>query len=175
MGGAGQFAGCDVPEEDTTDTSVLEPLINRTVFTVNYERTNPNTGRKEIVNPIEVVANQLNMYIRKGDFENASVMAKLIPDGETKYDLTKAYAWALGGVFPAGRCQRRGEWRRARHTFDTICRSSERNAIVMHLAVVGNTGRKPNGGNDAGTPEHGGCRDVDLKAVVDIPLRGIRD
>lgn len=121
-------------KRDTTDTSVLEPLINRTVFTVDYERTNPNTGRKEIVNPIEVVANQLNMYIRKGDFENASVMAKLIPDGETKYDLTKAYAWALGGYFQQGGASEE-ENARARHTFDTICRSSERNAIVMHLAL----------------------------------------
>lgn len=121
-------------KRDTTDTSVLEPLINRTVFTVNYERTNPNTGRKEIVNPIEVVANQLNMYIRKGDFENASVMAKLIPDKETKYDLTKAYAWALGGYFQQGGASEE-ENARARHTFDTICRSSERNAIVMHLAL----------------------------------------
>lgn len=121
-------------KRDTTDTSVLEPLINRTVFTVNYERTNPNTGRKETVNPIEVVANQLNMYIRKGDFENASVMAKLIPDSETKYDLTKAYAWALGGYFQQGG-DRAEENARARHTFDTICQSSERNAIVMYLAL----------------------------------------
>lgn len=121
-------------KRDTTDTSVLEPLINRTVFTVNYERTNPNTGRKEIVNPIEVVANQLNMYIRKGDFENASVMAKLIPDSETEYDLTKAYAWALGGYFQQGGASEE-ENARARRTFDTICRSSERNAIVMYLAL----------------------------------------
>lgn len=121
-------------KRDTTDTSVLEPLINRTVFTVDYERTDPNTGRKEIVNPIEVVANQLNMYIRKGDFENASVMAKLIPDSATEYDLTKAYAWALGGYFLQGG-DNTEENERARRTFDTICQSSERNAIVMHLAL----------------------------------------
>lgn len=121
-------------KRDTTDTSVLEPLIDRTVFTVDYERTDPNTGRKEIVNPIEVVANQLNMYIRKGDFENASVMAKLIPDSATEYDLTKAYAWALGGYFLQGG-DNTEENERARRTFDTICQSSERNAIVMHLAL----------------------------------------
>ena len=159
-------------KRDTTDTSVLEPLINRTVFTVNYERTNPNTGRKEIVNPIEVVANQLNMYIRKEDFENASVMAKLIPDGETKYDLTKAYAWALGGYFQQGGASEE-ENARARHTFDTICRSSERNAIVMHLAL-----ETPEGNRTAETMlAHQSMEDAVmwyLKAVV-AARKGIRD
>ena len=121
-------------KRDTVDTQVLKPLIDRTVFTVNYERTNPNTGRKELVNPIEVVANQLTMYIRKGDFENASVMAKLIPDSETAYQLPKAYAWALGGYFRAdGNSEAADE--RARRTFETICQSSDRNAIVMYLAL----------------------------------------
>lgn len=121
-------------KRDTVDTQVLEPLIDRTVFTVNYERTNPNTGRKELVNPIEVVANQLTMYIRKGDFENASVMAKLIPDSETAYQLPKAYAWALGGYFRADGSSEAAD-ERAHRTFETICQSSDRNAIVMYLAL----------------------------------------
>lgn len=121
-------------KRDTLDTQVLEPLIDRTVFTVNYERTNPDTGRKELINPIEVVANQLTMYIRKGDFENASVMAKLIPDSETDYTLTKAYAWALGGYFRADGSSAEAD-ARAHRTFETICQSSDRNAIVMHLAL----------------------------------------
>lgn len=151
-------------KRDTTDTSVLEPLIDRTVFTVDYERTDPNTGRKEIVNPIEVVANQLNMYIRKGDFENASVMAKLIPDSATEYDLTKAYAWALGGYFLQGG-DNTEENERARRTFDTICQSSERNAIVMHLAL-----ETPEGNRTAETMlAHQSMEDAvmwNLKAVV---------
>lgn len=81
---------------------MLEPLINRTIFTVNYERRNIDTGRTEIINPVEVVVNQLCMYIKAGDFENASVMAKLIPDEYTEYDLVKAYAWAMGGYFQGG-------------------------------------------------------------------------
>ena len=61
-----------------------------------------DTGRTEIINPIEVVVNQLCMYIKAGDFENASVMAKLIPADYKEFDLVKAYAWAMGGYFQGG-------------------------------------------------------------------------
>lgn len=97
-------------EKDVTDTRILEPLIDRTIFTVNYKRKNMDTGRTEIINPIEVVVNQLCMYIKAGDFENASVMAKLIPADYKEFDLVKAYAWAMGGYFQEGiRLKRRSE------------------------------------------------------------------
>lgn len=99
---AGNTLAVQYLKRDTIDTKVLEPLINRTIFTVNYERRNIDTGRTEIINPVEVVVNQLCMYIKAGDFENASVMAKLIPDEYTEYDLVKAYAWAMGGYFQGG-------------------------------------------------------------------------
>ena len=69
-------------------TRILEPLIDRTIFTVNYERKNMDTGRTEIINPIEVVVNQLCMYIKAGDFENASVMAKLIAEDSKELTCT---------------------------------------------------------------------------------------
>lgn len=130
---AGNMLAAMYLRRDTTDTRVLEPLIDRTVFTVNYVRTNADSGHKETVNPVEVVANQLCMYIKAGDFENASVMAKLIPDSEKDYDLLKAYAWALGGYFHGGETPEVRE--RSERTFNTICQSSPRNRAVMNLAL----------------------------------------
>lgn len=120
-------------EKDVTDTRILEPLIDRTIFTVNYERKNMDTGRTEIINPIEVVVNQLCMYIKAGDFENASVMAKLIPEDYKEFDLVKAYAWAMGGYFQGGNTPE--ETQRAAETFRTICQSSVQNEAVMNLAL----------------------------------------
>lgn len=120
-------------ERGVTDTHILEPLIDRTIFTVNYERRNIDTGRTDIINPIEVVVNQLCMYIKANDFENASVMAKLIPDEYKEFDLVKAYAWAMGGYFQGGSTPEEVE--RAAHTFQTICQSSVQNEAVMNLAL----------------------------------------
>lgn len=120
-------------EKDVTDTQILEPLIDRTIFTVNYERKNMDTGRTEIINPIEVVVNQLCTYIKAGDFENASVMAKLIPEDYKEFDLVKAYAWAMGGYFQGGNTPE--ETQRATETFRTICQSSVQNEAVMNLAL----------------------------------------
>lgn len=120
-------------ERGATDTRILEPLIDRTIFTVNYERRNIDTGRTDIINPIEVVANQLCMYIKANDFENASVMAKLIPDEYKEFALVKAYAWAMGGYFQGGSTPE--EAQRAQQTFQTICRSSIQNEAVMNLAL----------------------------------------
>lgn len=130
---AGNTLAVQYLKRDTIDTKVLEPLINRTIFTVNYERRNIDTGRTEIINPVEVVVNQLCMYIKAGDFENASVMAKLIPDEYTEYDLVKAYAWAMGGYFQGGDTPE--ERARAQRTFETICNSSVQNRVVMNLAL----------------------------------------
>lgn len=120
-------------ERDVTDTQILEPLIDRTIFTVNYERKNMDTGRTDIINPVEVVVNQLCMYIKAGDFENASVMAKLIPAEYKEFNLVKAYAWAMGGYFHGGNTPE--EAQRAEQTFQTICRSSAQNEAVMNLAL----------------------------------------
>lgn len=142
---AGNTLAVQYLKRDTIDTKVLEPLINRTIFTVNYERRNIDTGRTEIINPVEVVVNQLCMYIKAGDFENASVMAKLIPDEYTEYDLVKAYAWAMGGYFQGGDTPE--ERARAQRTFETICNSSVQNRVVMNLAL-----ETPAGNDEAERP-----------------------
>ena len=129
---AANVAAVQYLKRDTFDVKLLEPLIDKTVYITNYERVNANTRRKELVNPVEIVNNQLCMYIKANDFREASVMAKLLPE-EEQYDLIKAYAWALGGYYKGGNTQE--EAHRSRKTFDMIKASSERNAVVMYLAL----------------------------------------
>ena len=134
---AGNILAVQYLKRDTVDTKVLEPLIDRSIYLVNYERRNINTNRMELINPVEVVANQLCMYIKAGDFEQASVMAKLLPDtGE--FELMKAYAWALGGYFQGGNTEE--ERARAKRTFATILNSSPRNKVIMYMALETHNG-----------------------------------
>lgn len=114
------------------DTDILNPLIDKTIYLTDYKRSNLDNTRTEIINPVQVVNNQLCMLIRKGDFEEASIMAKILPD-EERFDLLKAYAWAMGGYFHGGSTPEEQE--RARKTFETIKNSSPRNAVVMYLAL----------------------------------------
>ena len=77
------------------------------------------------------------MYIRKGDFENASILAKILPDGN-RYALLKAYTWAMGGYFQGGTTPEEKE--RARKTFETIKASSPQNEVVMYMALENRAG-----------------------------------
>lgn len=119
------------------DTELLKPLIDRTVYITNYRRSNVDNSRMEIINPVEVVSNQLCMLIRKGDFEDASILAKMLPE-EDKYELLKAYVWALGGYYQGGSTPE--EVKRAKRTFETIRKSSPRNEVVMYLALENQEG-----------------------------------
>ena len=98
---AGNNLAASYLERDTVDTSILEPLIDLSIHSTDYSRMNADGSRTEIVNRLEVVTNQLCMYIKKGDFEHASVLVKILPE-DSKFDLLKAYTWALGGYFQGG-------------------------------------------------------------------------
>lgn len=128
---AGNIVAVQYLKRDTCDVKLLEPLIDKTIYTCNYERKNIVSNRMELINPVEVVNNQLCMYIKANDYENASIMAKLLPeDGE--YDLIKAYAWALGGYYRLNAGN--GNEEKCRMTFDRICQSSKKNEVIMYLA-----------------------------------------
>ena len=122
---------------DTVDTSILLPLIDKTIYMVNYSRRNIDTNRMEIINPEGIVVNQLCMYIRTGNFEEASMMAKLLPD-DGEFLLLKSYAWALGGYYHGGTTAE--EKARSKQTFETVCQSSPRNEVVMYLALENQLG-----------------------------------
>lgn len=70
---AGNNLAASYLERDTVDTSILEPLIDLSIHSTDYSRMNADGSRTEIVNRLEVVTNQLCMYIKKGDFEHARI------------------------------------------------------------------------------------------------------
>lgn len=134
---AGNNLAASYLERDTVDTSILEPLIDLSIHSTDYSRMNADGSRTEIVNRLEVVTNQLCMYIKKGDFEHASVLVKILPE-DSKFDLLKAYTWALGGYFQGGTTPEEKE--RAQKTFETIKASSPQNEVVMYMALDNRTG-----------------------------------
>lgn len=134
---AGNNLAASYLERDTVDTSILEPLIDLSIHSTDYSRMNADGSRTEIVNRLEVVTNQLCMYIKKGDFEHASVLVKILPE-DSKFDLLKAYTWALGGYFQGGTTPEEKE--RALKTFETIKASSPQNEVVMYMALDNRAG-----------------------------------
>ena len=134
---AGNNLAASYLERDTVDTSILEPLIDLSIHSTDYSRMNADGRRTEIVNRLEVVTNQLCMYIKKGDFEHASVLVKILPE-DSKFDLLKAYTWALGGYFQGGTTPEEKE--RAHKTFETIKASSPQNEVVMYMALDNRAG-----------------------------------
>lgn len=134
---AGNNLAASYLERDTVDTSILEPLIDLSIHSTDYSRMNADGSRTEIVNRLEVVTNQLCMYIKKGDFEHASVLVKILPE-DSKFDLLKAYTWALGGYFQGGTTPEEKE--RAHKTFETIKASSPQNEVVMYMALNNRAG-----------------------------------
>ena len=117
---------------DTVDTSILEPFIDRRTRGANVVRTRMDGVTKEIINPEAVVANQLSMYVKANNFEQASVMAQILPDTE-KNALLKAYAMCLGGYYRGGNTAKERE--EAKKTFELVKNSSPMNEVVMHLAM----------------------------------------
>lgn len=134
---AGNNLAASYLERDTVDTSILEPLIDLSIHSTDYSRMNADGSRTEIVNRLEVVTNQLCMYIKKGDFEHASVLVKILPE-DSKFDLLKAYTWALGGYFQGGTTPEEKE--RAHKIFETIKASSPQNEVVMYMALDNRAG-----------------------------------
>lgn len=124
-------------KRDTFDVELLNPLIDRTVYTTNYERRNIDTRRMELVNPVEIVNNQLCMYIKAYNYSEASIMAQMLPD-EEQYDLIKAFAWAMGGYYKGGRTKEEVE--RSKKTFEIVKNSSKRNEAIMYLALENKAG-----------------------------------
>lgn len=134
---AGNIVAVQYLKRDTFDAKLLEPLVDKTVYVTNYERTNIDTKRREIVNPVEVVNNLLCMYIKAYNYSDASIMAQILPD-DKQFDLVKAFAWALGGYYKGGRTKEEVE--RSKKTFETVKNSSKRNEVIMYLALENKAG-----------------------------------
>lgn len=84
---------------DTFDIEVLKPLVDITRKVNLVDRFNDGISVIETeVNPEVVVANQLAMYIRAYNFDDASILAGLLPDTE-RFQMIKAFANCLGGYY----------------------------------------------------------------------------
>lgn len=117
---------------DTVDTSILEPFIDRKTRNANVERTRMDGVTKEIINPEAVIANQLSMYLKANNFEQASVMAQILPNTEQNARL-KAFAMCLGGYYRGGNTP--AEREEAKQTFNLVKSSSPLNEVIMYLAM----------------------------------------
>lgn len=117
---------------DTFDIQVLEPFIDRKTRGANVVRTRIDGVTKEIINPEPIIANQLAMYIRANNYEQASVMAQILPDTPLNEKM-KAFAMCLGGYFRGGDTAE--DRAKSRKTFNLVKESSPINAVVMDLAM----------------------------------------
>lgn len=122
-------------KRDTCDVEILKPLINysRKVNTIDRFDDGISVIETEI-NPENVVANQLAMYIRANNFEDASILADMLPNND-KFKMVKAFANCLGGYYDyrGGANAKEQEERKA--TFELVRNSSPMNNVVMCMAM----------------------------------------
>lgn len=110
------------------DTTILLPFIDRRFRKVDLPRKPGNIP----TNSEAVVANQLAMYLKANNYEQASVMAQILPDNE-KNEKIKAFALCLNGYYQGG--QNEEEREQTRKVFNLVKASSPINEVVMWLAL----------------------------------------
>lgn len=120
---------------DTFDVSVLRPLIDlkRKVNMVDSYNDGITITETE-VNPEVIVANQLAMYIRAYDFENASILARMLPDND-RFRMIKAFADCLGGYYDYRGAPDMKEAEERKKVFQEVKDSSPLNHVVMCMAM----------------------------------------
>lgn len=114
------------------NAELLTPFVDRTVHQTNFIRRNADTGVETVINPVEVVNNLLCVYVRNGDYDNASVLMQMLPNDE-EHRMLKAYAEVLGGYYEGGSTPE--ERAHIQETFNLVKKASPRNAVVMYLAL----------------------------------------
>lgn len=119
-------------KRDTFDIHILEPFIDRKTRNVNVVRKLMNGVSTETINPEAVVANHLAMCIKSNNYDEASVMAQILPN-TPENEKIKAFAMCLGGYFQGGNTPEERE--QYKNVFNMVRDSSPINAVVMHLAM----------------------------------------
>ena len=120
---------------DTFDVEILKPLIDlkRKVNMVDSFNDGISITKTE-VNPETIVANQLAMYIRAYNFEDASILADKLPDTE-RFQMIKAFANCLGGYYDYRGAATVKEGEERKKVFKLVKESSPLNNIVMCMAM----------------------------------------
>lgn len=114
------------------DTTLLAPFIDtKNLKGCNISVKQPD-GSTVILNPEEVVANQLCMYLLANNFRSASILAQLLPNTEKNREL-KALTMCLGGYYKGGETPEARA--KAREVFDVVKETTPVNKVVMYLAL----------------------------------------
>ena len=122
-------------KRDTFDVEVLKPLIDytkRVNMTMTYD-----DGFETIVtevNPENVVANQLAMYIRAYNFKEASILSQMLPNTD-KFKMVKAFSSCLGGRYNYKKARTEEEYNQFLETFNLVKNSSPINHVVICMAM----------------------------------------
>ena len=122
---------------DTFDIQVLKPLINEKVQGVNVPRKTVD-GQPYVVNKLEIVANQLLMCLKKDDYENAGKYAKMLKSRQNEDERIKqlvAVTYCLRGYYRVTQNLPEEEKKERLEFFDTVCKTSPMNEVVMYLAM----------------------------------------
>ena len=122
-------------KRDTFDVEVLKPLIDykRKVNTIDRFDDGLSVIETEI-NPENVVANQLAMYIRANNFEDASILADMLPNTD-KFKMVKAFSNCLGGYYDYRGATSVEEGEQRKEIFELVKNSSPMNHVVMCMAM----------------------------------------
>lgn len=122
-------------KRDTFDVEILKPLIDysRPINTIDKFNDGISIIETEI-NPENIVANQLAMYIRANNFDDASILADKLPNND-KFKMVKAFANCLGGYYDYRGAATTQEQEERKATFELVRNSSPMNNVVMCMAM----------------------------------------
>lgn len=122
-------------KRDTFDVEILKPLIDysRPINTIDKFNDGISIIETEI-NPENIVANQLAMYIRANNFDDASILADKLPNND-KFKMVKAFANCLGGYYDYRGAATTQEQEERKATFELVRNSSPLNNVVMCMAM----------------------------------------
>lgn len=115
--------------KEVADSSILAPFIDEG-YPCNYTIRDMDRGTAEIINPDQVIANQVVTFLMMKKYFRAVKLSLYLP---SKYDLLKSIARCLAGYFKNANTEE------GRKIYTVVRDSSPRNRVVMNLAV-GNIG-----------------------------------
>lgn len=119
---------------DTTDASLLAPLVDCTSISASDKRPKLNyikkdfNGYETLVNPEAVVANYLIMCIKERDFEKASVVAQI---------LSQARKEEYADLIAFAHCMR-GSFYNNAEVFKRVAATSPVNEVILNLMMETN-------------------------------------
>ena len=122
-------------KRDTFDVEILQPLLDytRPINSILTDNDGISIIKTE-VNPENIVANQLAMYIRANNFDDASILADKLPNND-KFKMVKAFANCLGGYYDYRGAATKQEQDERKATFELVRNSSPMNNVVMCMAM----------------------------------------